>query len=140
MKYLYKIILTVSLLLTVACQAQIMSTLKDAKKLKENETKFIGKPLKKLLREIKPEIRMASAQSNRPDHQPSVMFFKFVDDKEYYKNENKRSFTTIIVYIKENFDWDVLRNTKIQKYTWSKEDEKIFGNLTIIGLGVLGDK
>ena len=140
MKYFYKIILAFPMLLAISCSAQIMGTLKEAKKLKENETKFIGKPLKKLLKDIKPEIRMASAQSNRPDHQPSVMFFKFVDDKEYYKNENKGSFTTIIVYIKENFDWDSLRNTKIQKYTWTKEDEKIFGNLTIIGIGVLGDK
>jgi len=139
MQCLCNFFLAASLLLTSATQAQLMRKLSDVQKLKERETLFIGKPLEKLLKEIGPEIRMASAQSNRPDNLPGLIFFKFVDAKEYYKREKGKLYTTVIVSIKENFDWDARRNSKSEDYTWIKEDEKKFGSLTVVRIGVLGE-
>lgn len=128
-----------ALLLVSPSQAQLMRTLSDVQKLKEQEAKFIGKPLKKLIKEIGPEIRMASAQSNRPDNHASYIIFKFVDSKEYLKKEKGKSYTSIIVFIKENFDWNNSKNSKSLNYTWTKEDEKIYGSLTVVGIRVFGD-
>ena len=52
-----------------SCKAQQMvQTTKDAYLLKTSEQQFINKPLKNLLKEIKPEIKTAGA-SNEEGHQ-----------------------------------------------------------------------
>lgn len=139
MKNIWNFFLAASLLLVSPIQAQLMRNLSDVQKLKEQEAKFIGKPLKKLIKEIGPEIRMASAQSNRPDNHASYIIFKFVDSKEYLKKEKGKSYTSIIVFIKENFDWNSSKNSKSLNYTWTKEDEKKYGSLTVVGIRVFGD-
>ena len=136
MKNFNTILLAASLLFATSCRAQMIKKLSDVSKLKENESIFIGKPLNTLLKEIKPQIRMASAQSNRADHMPSVIYFRFVDSKIYYKKEKGKSYASIVVYIKENFDWDGMRRSKKANYSWTKEDVEKFGSLTVVGIRV----
>ena len=117
-----------------------MRTLSDVQELKEQEAKFINKPLKKLLKEIGTKIRMASGQTNRPDNHASYIIFKFVDAEVYLKHEKGKSYTSIIVFIKENYDWDSSRKSESENYHWTKEDEKKYGSLTVVGIRVFGEK
>lgn len=60
MKILFKILLSFFLVVTaISCKAQLVQTTNDVKKLIENKNLFIGKPLEVLLKEVKPEIKMA---------------------------------------------------------------------------------
>lgn len=117
-----------------------MSNLSEAKKLKENEPLFINKPLRTLLKEIKPQIRMASAQTNRPDGMHSYIIFRFVPANEYYKSKSGSDFTRITVFIKEKFQWDQARSSLNRSYDWSKKDDTIYGDLTVVDLWVSGTK
>ena len=61
MKRAVKIFALILLLLNCSCKAQMVQTTKDVYLLKTNEQQFINKPLKDLLKEIKPEIKTGSA-------------------------------------------------------------------------------
>lgn len=138
MQFIFSFIVSLFLLCSASCDAQLMHDLHDIQKIKDNENLFIGKPLKTLLHEIGPRIKMVNALSNRPDGMPSVIFFKFITRNEYIKKTEKKTHATVIAYIKENFDWDKLRNSENKPgYDWTKTDEKIFGNFTVVGIGVL---
>lgn len=128
------------LLLTISCRSPLVLTVNDIPKLKENETRFINKPLRKLLREIKPHIRLAIAQENRPDGMLNYILFRFVSADEYYKNSSKRKFAGITVFVKENFEWDYARSAEGKSYDWSKSDEKKYGGLTVVDFWVSREK
>ena len=67
MKNTIKTFAILFLLLSYSCKAQQMvQTTKDVSKLKTNEQQFINKPLKNLLKEIKPEIKTADATNDNP--------------------------------------------------------------------------
>lgn len=142
MKY-YKNILTILLLvITTSCYSQhLVKTVSDAPKIKANEKTFIGQPLKDLLKEIKPQIKMAYGDpSTNINSQVGYFRFTFVDQKQ--KNNLKlkgKTPVTIIVYVKEYFDWDFKTRPKGNEYTWTKEDEKKYGNLTVVGFRVYGE-
>jgi hypothetical protein len=114
-----------------------MTTVKDALKIKENDSLFIDKPLRKVLNEIVPEIKLVFAESNRAHNALSYFIFKFVSREEYnkYIAANKRP-VTILVYVKENFDWNKSKENMLQ---WTKEDAETYGNLTVYRIGVLGE-
>lgn len=57
MKNTIRIITILLLLINYSCKAQMVQTTKDVYLLKTNEQLFINKPLKILLKEIKPEIK-----------------------------------------------------------------------------------
>jgi hypothetical protein len=61
MKIIIKTFAILVLFISSSCKAQQMAqTITDVYKLKSNEQQFINKPLKKLLDQIKPEIKMAN--------------------------------------------------------------------------------
>ena len=72
MKNTLKIFILLFILINNSCKQLMVQTTKDAYKLKINEQQFINKPLKNLLKEIKPEIKTAGA-SNEEGYQ----FFSF---------------------------------------------------------------
>lgn len=113
-------------------------TASDIKKLKENEPRFIDKPFSKLLKEIKPAIRMVSAQSHRPDGMPGYIILRFIAADEYYRAKNGNDYFKITVFIKENFDWDRSLMKPHEIYDWTKEDEKKYGGLTVVDFWVSG--
>ena len=60
MKNTLKIIAILFLLMNYSCKAQqLVQTTKDVYQLKMNNQQFINKPLRELLKEIKPQIKAA---------------------------------------------------------------------------------
>lgn len=113
----------------------------DVLKIEDNKAQFIGKPLKDLLKEIKPPIKRVMAQ-------PSVNIqsyvgnfrFNFVDSKQKdsLKLKNKTPIT-LVVFVKEYFEWDFQKRPKGKETVWTSEDAKKYENLTIVGFRVYGN-
>ena len=140
MKILSKISLIFFLIITViSCKAQLVQTTNDVKKLVENKTVFIGKPLKALLKEVKPEIKMAMGMPGGGTS-PNYFRFLFVNYKSYltYKNENKTPLT-IKVFLKEPFSLKSEASSSDLKYRWTDADIKEYGDLTVVGIDVYGE-
>ena len=127
---------------TSSCYSQQMvQTNIDAKKLKMNKQQFINKPLKILLSEIKPKIKNASGDpSVNWKVRPGFFRFQFVMQQQ---NDSLKAVgkmpVTILVYVKENFDWDFKKREKRNEFSWTKKDEEKYGNLTVIGLRIYGE-
>ena len=65
---------------------QLMKTINDAQKIKENQSQFINKPLKDLLKEIKPQIKCVTASPSINIYSSVGYFiFNFVDHKQIEK-------------------------------------------------------
>ncbi len=140
MKILSKISLIFFLIITViSCKAQLVQTTNDVKKLVENKTVFIGKPLKALLKEVKPEIKMAMGMPGGGTS-PNYFRFLFVNYKSYltYKNENKTPLT-IKVFLKEPFSLKSEASSSDLKYRWTDADIKEYGDLTVVGIDIYGE-
>ncbi len=116
---------------------QLMPTVYDAQKLKDNDSLFLGKPLSILLKEIGPEIVTVSTESQRAHHALSYLIFKFISREEQgrYKLAGKRSLS-ILIFVKENFDWDKPGDKMMQ---WTREDAQRLGHLTIVRIGIVGE-
>ena len=113
----------------------------DIQKIEDNKARFIGKPLKNLLQEIKPPIKRVMAR-------PSVniysyvgnFIFNFVDSKQKDSLRSKDKIpVTLVVFVKENFDWDFQKRPKGKETIWTSEDVKKYENLTIVGFRIYGD-
>ena len=118
-----------------------MNTVDDAQKIKANEQQFINKPLKELLKEIKPQIKRVTAGSSK-NIQSSVGYFifNFVDSKQKDSlSKISKTPVTIVVYVKEDFEWDFNKRTKGKETVWTAEDAKIYESLTIVGFRVYGN-
>lgn len=119
----------------------MMTKVNDAQKLKTNQKLFIDKPLKILLEEIGPEIKMAYGDPSKNIQSKVGYFrFKFVNFKQNDSLKTKEKMpVTIIVYVKEYFDWDFQKRKKGKEFVWTKEDKLKYGDLTVVGLRVYGD-
>ena len=97
MKNVLHILVSLVFLINSSCKAQqLVQTTADVPKLKTNEQQFINKPLKKLLDEIKPEIKIA--YGNIGD--PSYFSFRFIDPEEI-KRRPLGSSLGLYVYVKD---------------------------------------
>jgi hypothetical protein len=116
------------------CKAQQMvQTPNDMYLLKTNEQKFINKPIKDLLKEIKPEIKTVLGTVDNP----SYFAFKFISVEELNHKVIGRKLISFYVYVKEPLDWDFNKRTKGKEYLWTKEDLEKYGNLTVIRIKVV---
>ena len=135
---IFKIYILIPLLtVNSACQAQlIMQTVSDAKKLELNEKLFVEKPLITLL---KAKIQRAIGVPGDVER-PSFFIFYFVPNKEYnqYKSHNKIPLA-IKVYIKGSFEWDTKDKAPNDYLSWTKVDEKKYGNLIVGAIRVYGE-
>ncbi|GAA4731583.1 hypothetical protein GCM10023229_06420 [Flavisolibacter ginsenosidimutans] len=115
-----------------------MKTLEDAHLIAENDSLwFRGKPLKNLLKEIGPEIKMVSVNGESWAERPALIIFRFVDRSIYYQYRCAEKFPlSIQVRIKESFDW---KKSKEDYFKWSKTDTEQLGNLTIVTARVYGE-
>jgi hypothetical protein len=96
----------------------------DAQNLERNKNQFIGKPLKELLKEIKPKIETALG-SPGTNERPGFFNFYFAPKEEYDKYRAQDTFPlTIKVYIKESFEWDRKGKTKDDWLNWTKGTKK----------------
>jgi hypothetical protein len=135
--------LTIAFLATItaSCNAQIMKQQKDAEKLEDKKELFIGKPLKKLLKEIGPEIKLVFASGDRTNEAASYMIFRFVDregEKPY--NKARKMPIGVRVMIKEKFEWDKTAKPVSEREKWTREDALKYGNLTIVDIRVHGEE
>lgn len=142
MRMLFKILLLSFILITAtSCKAQLVQTVADAKKLEIGKDKFIGKPLKDLLKEIKPPIKRAVLQPGGMEGVNNYVIFNFISDSDYnkYKSETGKIPVTIRINVKEyNFKWDPSNKPKNERFNWTKEDEEKYGNLTVTWIRVSG--
>ncbi|MDX6190500.1 hypothetical protein SGQ83_14150 [Flavobacterium sp. Fl-318] len=136
MKFTLKIIPILLLFMNVACNAQqIVQLPKDAYKLKTNEQQFLNKPLKNLLKEIKPEIKTAWATLGEQSY-----FSFYFTDPEAFKNGSiiEKNNIGLFIYVKEPIDWVFEKRSKDKELFWTKEDAEKYGNLTVIRIKVIG--
>jgi hypothetical protein len=136
------IVLILSILQILICSdiiaQQLMATINDADILKESEQLFIDKPLKSLLKEIGPEIKMVTVnQSNNPNLKLGYFIFRFVDAKKYDSCRQKNIYPLqITVFIKDSFIWD--RNNKNNNCIWTNNDLLKYGEFRVAGIRVFG--
>ncbi|TEB45256.1 hypothetical protein D0809_08815 [Flavobacterium circumlabens] len=130
-------ILAILFVINSNCKAQQMLQVPmDAYKLKTNEQQFINKPLRNLLKEIKPEIKFVSGTVDYPP----FFSFRFISREEIMKKSiNDNTFGIgLYVYVKEPLDWDFDKRPKDTASKWTKEDLEKYGNLTLERIKVIG--
>lgn len=102
--------------------------------LKINESKFVNKPLKYLLKEIKPEIKIGVG--NNEDQ----FYFSFKFRTLEQQKLNQGSFddrVSLYVFVKEPFDWKWEKRPKGMEGNWTKEDAKKYGDLIVVRIKVI---
>ncbi|GIQ57921.1 hypothetical protein Flavo103_10570 [Flavobacterium collinsii] len=140
MKNILKTSALIFLFLTFSCSAQqqMVQTTKDAFKLKENEQHFINKPLKYLLKEIKPEIKLGYANNDEGHSYFGFKFTTLLERKKNEKSNDREDRVSLYVYVKEApIDWDFDKRPKGKEYEWTKKDIEKYGNLTVIRIKVI---
>ena len=135
-------LIILSLLVFTSCfSQQLVKKQADARLIIEQKERFINKPLKDLLKEIKPELQYASG-SNAEDHgRPAFFRFMFVTKRENDSIRLKELIPIVIyVYVKEKIDWNepALRKRDIL-FTWTDDDFQKYKNYTVIDLSIYGD-
>lgn len=121
--------------LNYSCQAQQMvQTPDDADKLKLNEQQFINKPLKILLKEIKPEIKSGFATNDEGHY---FFSFFFLSPEESSREVIGRKHSNIYIYVKEPIDWDFYKRPKGKEHIWTKEDVEKYGDLIVTRIRVI---
>lgn len=135
MKKIFKTLFLILFLSSYSCHAQQMvMTTDDLPKLKSNEQQFLNKPLKNLIKEIKPEIKTAFGTVVDT---PSYFSFIFLTPAELNKKVIGRKSISLYVYLREPFDWDFDKRTKGHEYEWTNDDLEKYGNLTVIRIKVI---
>lgn len=125
------------LLINSGCFSQMMRNINDSQKILENQEAFLNRPLKNLLKEIGPEIKMVTANpSNNSNSRLGYFIFRFIDAKKYDSLQRKNIYPKqITVFVKESFDWDFRSKDRKE---WTKADLEKYGNLTVVGIRVFG--
>ncbi|MFH7016862.1 hypothetical protein [Flavobacterium sp. FlaQc-47] len=103
---------------------QLVQNINDINLLKEYEAIFINKPLKDLIKEIKPEIKVAFAYND-----PSFFEFRFITRQQRLNNEGNK--VSLFVNVKNSIDWNWENRPKGKETFWSKEDAEKYGNLIV---------
>lgn len=126
-------------MINYSCTAQqLVQTTIDVQKLKINEQQFISKPLKFLLREIKPEIKSAVV-TNEEGY--SYFRFKFLTIENQKQNIGSREDkVSLYVYVNGQTEWDYEKRPKGQEYWWTKEDIQKYENLIVQRIKVIYPK
>jgi hypothetical protein len=136
MKNILRTFALLFILLNHSCSAQQMvQTTKDVYLLKTSEEQFINKPLKNLLKEIKPAIKTAGA-SNEEGHQ--FFSFRFRTLEQHKKNEGSyEDRVSLYVYVKDPIDWKWEKRPRGKELEWTKEDIDKYGNLIVVRIKVI---
>lgn len=135
MKKTIKIFCLLLVLINSSCNIQMVKTTNDVYLLKQNEQKFINKPLGNLLKEIKPVIKTSFA-SNEEGYQ--FFTFKFRTVEQIRKDQgNWEDKVGLYVYVTELIDWQFEKRPKGQEYVWTKDDLKKYRNLIVTRIKVI---
>jgi hypothetical protein len=140
MKKLLKIVVTLMLMINYSCAAQqLVQTTADVQKLKTNEQQFINKPLKLLLKEIKPEIKTAWVTK---EEGYSYFSFRFRTISEQDKNIGSRDDkVALYVYVNSQVvDLDFEKRVKKQDNILTKIFIQKYENLIVQRIKVIYPK
>lgn len=117
---------------------QLVKKQEDARLIIQQKERFINKPLKDLLKEIKPEIKTAFGYDAGASGRPAYFRFKFVT-KEQSDSLRVKNLSPIViyVYVKENIDWYVrTKRTKETSQTWTEDDFRNYKEFIVIDIEV----
>lgn len=107
----------------------------------EQKERFINKPLKVLLNEIKPAIKYAYGEDAKDHGRPAYFRFKFVT-KQQNDSLVEKGIASIVIYayVKErSIDWGELKKLKKETFTsWTADDFRFYSNFTVIDIDVYG--
>ncbi|MBS7229397.1 hypothetical protein KHA90_00025 [Flavobacterium psychroterrae] len=134
MKNTIKIFLIVFLIHTFCKAQQMVQTPIDIYKLKANEQQFLNKPLKDVLKEIKPEIKLVTGTRDYP----SYFCFRFISREQLLKTPLDGTTIGLYVYVEGLLDWYFDQRPKDKGYEWTNEDVEKYGNLTVIRIKAFG--
>jgi hypothetical protein len=140
MKNVLKIVLALIFMFNYSCKAQqLVQTTTDVQKLKTNEQQFINKPLKLLLKEIKPEIKSAWV-TNEEGY--SYFSFRFRTISEQDKNIGSRDDkVALYVYVNSQVvDLDFEKRVKKQDNILTKIFIQKYENLIVQRIKVIYPK
>ena len=138
--YFLSSLLTVCVLTSCFSQ-QLVKKQADARLIVEQKERFINKPLKDLLKEIKPEIKYAFGNDAGDHGRPAFFNFMFVT-KEQFDSLRAKNLSPIViyVYVKENIDWyGRTKRTKETGRNWTEDDFRNYKDFTVIDLRVYDD-
>jgi hypothetical protein len=119
---------------------QLIKKQSDLRLLIDQQERFINKPLKDLLKEIKPAIQYARGEDY--NDRPAYFTFKFVTRHQSDSIGQKSLFPIVLyVYVKErNIDWNgLLKRSKETITSWTADDLRNYGDFTVIGIRVYGE-
>lgn len=138
MKIILKTFIILFLFANISCKAQQMvQTQDDIYKLKANEEQFLDKPLKNLLKEIKPEIQSAFGVKV-PKGYPCYFMLSFISSKELGQKMTEEKFKGLYVFVKEPVDeWDNGKRSQETEFKWTKKDVEKYGNFTVVKIQVI---
>ncbi|MCZ8228052.1 hypothetical protein [Flavobacterium sp.] len=131
MKNVLHILVSLVFLINYGCKAQqLVQTTADVQKLKTNEQQFINKPLKYLLKELKPEIKTAWV-TNEEGY--SYFSFRFITLEKQRKGlESREDKVSLHVYVKEQIvDLDFEKRLKEKDNTLTNEFIQKHKNLIV---------
>jgi hypothetical protein len=118
---------------------QLIKKQSDLRLLIDQRERFINKPLKDLLKEIKPPIKYAFGTDAKDHGIPAYFRFKFVTSQQT-DSLRKRGLEPIEinVYVKEkDIDWySRTKRTKETGLTWTADDLRNYGDFTVINIWV----
>jgi hypothetical protein len=136
MKNVIRILVILLVTITTSCKAQQMvQTTADVYKLQLNEQQFINKPLKILLKEIKPQIKTADATNDNPYY----FSFKFRTLEQRRNNEGSiQDKVSLYVYVNNPIDWKYEQRPKGRELDWTSSEIEKYGDLTVIRIKVIG--
>lgn len=141
MKKILLLSLTAFFLINSSCHSQyLVRNQQEAYKIKQNEMRFINKPLDSLLAAIRPPIKMARAEMTANSPASGYFVFTFSTPAERQKILSKNySEVKVVAYLKEPFKWEPKESGKgLEKLVWTEEDVKRYGHLTVILIRVVG--
>ena len=120
---------------------QLVKKQADARLIVEQKDRFINKPLKDLLKEIKPEIKYAFGYDAGDHGMPAYFRFMFVTKEQNKALVDKKQYPIVIyVYVKENIDWyGRTKRTKETGQTWTEDDFHNYKDFTVIDLWIYND-
>ena len=144
MKQLFNIFCAAFLLAITSCNTQkLVLKVNDAKKLEANKDNFIGKPLKKVLSEIKPKIKYVYGIPENTSAEAiggTYFTFYFVDKEDGKKRINVNDIPTQITI---RFKLEKLNNRKpLPKEgltKWTEKETKEYGDMIIQNIYVSGE-
>lgn len=140
MEKVLKIVVTLILMISYSCKAQqLLQTTADVQKLKTNELQFINKPIKFLLKEIKPEIKSAWV-TNEEGYSYFCFRFRRIEDQ---KNSIGSLEDKVSLYVYVNgqvVDVDFEKRVKEQDNILTKKFIQKYENLIVQRIKVIYPK